>query len=568
MSTPINPQSLEDLRCGYWELVAARPAYERAAAFYEGTVDEVYSSPKVTRLLAKFGLDAIESFNFAHIPVDAVANKLRLNNVNGDKEGNEEGEIEQNEEVNSVIDDLWEYNELAEELPSIFRNTGKYGDYYMMVWPVVGDADEDYNVTRGFDPEKSAQQLVTGDTVVEDDEIEVRPVAGNKSIVAVDIMPLDPFTTRVFYDTENPKKKTYAIRSWVEGDVKSDNMVVRVNLYYSNRIERWMHKGKPSKRKNAQQKWEPYNQDGNAAVLPNPFGEVPIFHFRTDRTYGRPDHINAYGPQLAINKLVTSHLATVDYQSFPQRYALLDPMADQSGLNGADFDPFAPEDADQDPEDDDNESQLEADPAAVWQFSGMKTVGQFESANADAFLKPFDRYVKALAQATDTPFHYFDRQGERPPSGENIRQVNEFLNAKAGFRQTSYGGEIKKFTTLALTMMGLDVERINVEWEPLEVVTDFVEWQAVNEKIAAGVPTETALIEAGYRPAVVYQWKKAREAAAKDELAQQVEQARLINAMKHDTEPAPDVRYAEHNPQQNTSTGKPSGSKPSSGNSK
>jgi hypothetical protein len=53
-------QSLHDLRCGYWELVAARPAYERAAAFYEGTVDEVYSSPKVTRLLAKFGLDACE----------------------------------------------------------------------------------------------------------------------------------------------------------------------------------------------------------------------------------------------------------------------------------------------------------------------------------------------------------------------------------------------------------------------------------------------------------------------------------------------------------------------------
>jgi hypothetical protein len=551
-------QSLEDLRCGYWELVAARPAYERAAAFYEGTVDEVYSSPKVTRLLAKFGLDAIESFNFAHIPVDAVANKLRLNNVNADKEGNEEGEVTQNEEVNSVIDDLWEYNELDEELPTIFRNTGKYGDAYVMVWPVVGE-ETDANVTRGFDPQKTAKQLVTGDTVTEDDVIEARPVT-RKTIVAVDILPLDPFTTRVFYDTENPKKKTYAIRSWVEGG-KGDDMVVRVNLYYPDRIERWMHKGKPSKRKNAQQKWVPYVQDGNAAVLPNPFGEVPIFHFRTDRTYGRPDHVNAYGPQLAINKLVTSHLATVDYQSFPQRYALLDPMADQSGLNGADSDPFAPEDEDQDPEDDDNDSQLEADPAAVWQFSGMKTVGQFESADADAFLKPFDRYVKALAQATDTPFHYFDRQGERPPSGENIRQVNEFLNSKAGFRQTSYGGEIKKFTTLALTMMGQDVERINIEWEPLEVVTDFVEWQAVNEKIAAGVPTEIALIEAGYRPALVYKWKKEREAAAEDALAQEIEQQRLVNAMKHDINPAPDVRYAEHNPQK---PGSPSTPKTSS----
>ncbi len=548
MST--NPDSFDDLRCGYWELVAARPAYERAAAFYEGTVDEVYSSPKVTRLLAKFGLDAIESFNFAHIPVDAVANKLRLNNVNADKEGNEEGVFEKNEGVNSVIDDLWEYNELDEELPGLFRNTGKYGDGYVMVWPVVGE-DVDDNVTRGFDPNKTARQLETGDTVVEDDIIEGRPVT-RKTIVAVDVMPLDPFTTRVFYDSENPKKKTYAIRSWDEGE--GNERKVRVNLYYPNRIERWVHKGKPSKKKNAEQKWEPYVEDGVAALLPNPFGEVPIFHFRTDRAYGRPDHINAYGPQLAINKLVTSHLATVDYQSFPQRYALLDPMADQSGLQGADSDPFAPEDADQDPEDDDNESQLEADPAAVWQFSGMKTVGQFESADADAFLKPFDRYVKALAQATDTPFHYFDRQGERPPSGENIRQVNSFLNSKAGFRQTAYGGEVKKFTTLALTMMGHDVERINVEWEPLELVTDFVEWQAVNEKIVAGVPMEVALVEAGYRPALVQEWKKrAEEQAEKERQQAQADEERTIKL-------AADAKQQTANANQ-SSSGKPSPAK-------
>lgn len=544
-------QSVADLRCGYWELVESRPAYERAAAFYEGTVDEVYSSPKVTKLLAKFGLDAIESFNFAHIPVDAVANKLLLHSINGDRDGNEEGVVEKNEEVNGVIEDLWEYNELEEELPNIFRDTGKYGDYYLMVWPVVGEEQEE-PVAKGFDPHKTAKQLETGDTVVEDDEIASVPVT-RKSIVAVDILPLDPFTTRVFYDTENPKKKTYAIRSWTEGE--GANVVVRANLYYPDRIERWMHKGKPSKRKNAQQKWELYNQDGNPSILPNPFGEVPIFHFRTGRSYGRPDHINAYGPQLAINKLVTSHLATVDYQSFPQRYALLDPMADQHGLNGADSDPFAPEDADQDPDDDDNESQLEADPAAVWQFSGMKEVGQFQAANSDAFLKPFDRYVKALAQATDTPFHYFDRQGERPPSGENIRQVNEFLNKKAGFRQVAFGAEIKKFTTLALTMMGIDVERINVEWEPLENVTSYVEWQAVNEKIAAGVPPQVALVEAGYRPAQVAEWIRLAEEQAQREHEQAMadEQAKIELAAKYKQQTVDQNKSSSAKPSDNSS---------------
>lgn len=558
----------DDLHYGYWELVNARPAYERAAAMYEGSVDEVYSSLKVTRLLAKFGLDSIESMNFAHIPVDAVANKLRVNavtvedqdvtpdktpekiktapkpdpvsNDNGSGSGasggpgkttdpsqrqdlvqqqQRKGPIDkpkQNNPVNEVIEDLFDYNEFAEELPILFRNTGKLGDYYMMVWPVVGEDKDEPNVSRAFDQKQTVNTLATGEPIVEDNHVEVPE--GNKSIVAVDMMILDPFTTRVYYDPENPKKKKYAIRSWQEGD--GQNRIIRVNLYYPDRIERWMHKGRPARRRTAQQKWEPYKADGKPAVLPNPFDEVPIFHFRTDRTYGTPDHYNAYGPQLAINKLVTSHLATVEYQSFPQRYALLDPTADQSGFQGADSDPFAPDDLDNDADDDDNESQLEADPGAVWQLSGMKAVGQFEAANVDAYLKPFDRYVKALAQVTDTPFHYFDRTGERPPSGENIRQVNESLNAKAAARQTSYGSELRKATTFALNMLGHDVERVNVVWEPLENVTSLVEWQAINEKQTAGVPRDVTLIEAGYRAELVAEWEEAtlaKEAQEKEE---------------------------------------------------
>src|SRR4051812_40051153 len=82
-------ENTDDLSCGYAELVKARPDYERAAAMYDGSVEEIYSSPKVTQLLAKFGLDSIESMNFAHIPVDAVANKLRLNAVTVDDQDQE-----------------------------------------------------------------------------------------------------------------------------------------------------------------------------------------------------------------------------------------------------------------------------------------------------------------------------------------------------------------------------------------------------------------------------------------------------------------------------------------------
>jgi hypothetical protein len=528
----------KELREAYFELVQSRPAYERAAAMYEGTIEEVYSSHKVKLLLAKFGLNAIESFNFAHIPVDAVANKLRLNSVTADDQGNEEGDIKVNKEVNSVIEDLFDYNEFQEELPLLFRNVGKYGDYYMMVWPVIGNEDDDPSISRAFDKNlliNAVDDTVTGqvnqegDPVVEDNHVEVP--AGNRAVVAVDMMMLDPLTTRVFYDPENPRRKMFAIRSWQEGD--KQDMIVRVNLYYPDRIERWYHKGKPSNRKHSKEKWTPYDADGKEAVLSNPFGEVPFFHFRTERTYGRPDHINAYGPQLAINKLVVSHLATVDYQSFPQRYALTDPKADESGFQGADSDPFSPEDGLGDPEADDNEGQLEADPGAVWLLQGIKNVGQFQPSDPDAYLKPFDRYVKALAQATDTPFHYFDRTGERPPSGENIRQVNEVLLSKAEARQTSYGSELRKSVTFALNMLGHDVERVNVEWDPLENVTSLVEWQAIQAKQDAGVPRDVTLVEAGYRANLVQEWKRQEEAQAEKERQQALEDEQMkIDAAK------------------------------------
>ena len=563
----------EDLVKGYQELVAARPAYERAAAFYEGTVEEVYASQKVSRLLAKFGLDAIDNFNFAHIPVDAIANKLHINAVTVDdgtdplnssslsskaakhskeqmrdnstpgSSGESDGSSkkvngvelkkpgpnfalprddfgQKSNPINQVIEDLWEYNELGEELPHLHRNIGKYGDYYMLVWPVVGD--EDRNDTKAFDIKKSAAALSARAEANEEQADAVEEIdPKGKTIVAVDMICHDPLTTRAFYDTENPRKMSYVIRSWEEGE--KDNLIVRANLYYPDRIERWVHKGRPPKRRNAKSKWTPYKEDGSSAVLPNPFDQIPFFHYRTDRTYGKPDHMYAYGPQLAINKLVTSHLATVDYQSFPQRYALTDPQADNGSIQGVDSDPFAPDD-DNDPEDD-NFSQLESDPSVVWKLEGIKTVGEFKPADAKAYLDPFDRYVKAMSQVTGIPLHFFDKQGERPPSGENIRQVNEQMNSKVETRQLGVGATHRNAFTFALNLLGHEVERVKVTWRPIEVVTDLTGWQAINEKQLAGVPAEVTLIEAGYLPEEVAPWKEEWDRQAIE--AQKIEQQQL-----------------------------------------
>ncbi|MCA1840220.1 MAG: hypothetical protein LC723_07815, partial [Actinobacteria bacterium] len=413
--------------------------------------------------------------------------------------------------LDTAVEDLWDYNELGEELPILHRNICKYGDYYMMIWPVVGD-DAD-STSKGYDTTDAAQRLGTppegwafhGPDDQAGDPVETQ-IGSGASIVAVDMICHEPLTTRAFYDPENPRKMTYVIRSWEEG--QGQELTVRANLYYSDRIERYVHKGRPplKHRSNAKYKWEQYTADGAPAILSNPFDQIPFFHYRTDRTYGKPDHFNAYGPQLAINKIVTSHLATVDYQSFPQRYALTDPTADPSGVSGTDNDFFGGDD-DDDPEDNGGTNDLQADPGSVWKLDGFKDVGQFQAANPDAYLKPFDRYVKAMAQATGIPFHFFDKQGERPPSGENIRQVNETLNSIVETRMMCIGGTHKSAFTFALNLLGHDVEKIKVVWRPIDVVTDLVGWQAINEKQLAGVPPEVTLVEAGYLESEVAPWK-------------------------------------------------------------
>lgn len=509
-----------DLTYAYCELRDARPYYERAEAFYQGSVTEVYSSAKITRLLYKFGLNNFDNFNFAHIPVDAVANKLSIISVSADDES-------ETSDADTTLEDLWDYNELAEESRIAHRKAGMYGDYYLMVWPVVGE--EDPSMIKPTPKELADMLGEYGDVSVFRPEPEQ---VTSKTIVAVDMTFHDPLTTRLFYSLENPLKKAFAIRSWTEGE--KNDLITRANLYYEDRIERYMYEGKPPKSRYAQTKWKPFSADGEPAVLTNPFGVIPFFHFRTDRPYGRPDHINAYGPQLAINKLVTSHLATVDYQSFPQRYGLMDPNADPSGQQGADFNPFQPDDID-DPESEFNDSQLSADPSAFWDLKGYKAVGQFAPATPDAYLKPFDRYVKAMSQVTDTPMHYFAKdQTDRPPSGEMLRVANEPIDSKAEERQEMYGNTWKKALDFAMSMMGVDTDRINIAWRPVETVTDKTGWETVNLQQMAGVPKDVTLVWAGNPPEQVAQWMEQEEQEQEEDQQDQLDfmkKQAMVNSM-------------------------------------
>lgn len=460
-----------DLIDAYAELCAARPGYAKAEAYFDGDVDEIFASDKVARLLAKSNLDELDEINFARIPVTAVTDRLHITAITtGD------------DDTDAEINDLIKRNQLDEELPGLHTRACSQGDAYLMVWPALD--------TEG-------------------------------GITGIDMFVNSAATVRVIYDDENPLRKKLAIKSWCTGSGKEQQ--IRADLYYPYlsdqdpaRIERWVWTGKHSKKND---KWTPYTEDGQPAVLPNPYGVIPFFHYRTGRPYGRPEHYAAYGPQSAINKIVLGHLATVDFQSLPQRYGLIDPAVDQSGMQ-ADFDPDNPEDLDGDPESPLNPSQLRNDPGELWMLQGLKGVGQFSAADPQVYLAPFDRYVKAMAQVTSTPFQEFDSTGDAI-SGEARREARAALTARVQARQRSFGATHQDAFEFALRLLGYDDATVTVRWQPADYRDDTEGWETVDAKIKAGVPRERALIEAGCPPEMVEGWLSALDDDA--ELLRRVE---------------------------------------------
>lgn len=440
-----------DLMFGIEELREARPGYDQAQIYYDGKVPEVFSSIRLRRALAAHQIDF--DLNFAKTPVNAVAHRLKVASITSPDPA-----------TNKLIAKIWKDNQLNLELPDLFRRAGEYGDAYLMVIPVEDDAD---------------------------------------NVVRVEMFYNSPQTVRVIYAEDNPRRKAYTIKKWCEGPYQ------RAELYYDDRTERWTT-GKNSKGDKAAD-WTPWPadpDDPDSWYLGHDWGEQPVFHFRTDRPYGVPEHYGAYGPQNAITKLQATHMGTVDYQGAPQRYALTENAnTDTSDLEPGDFDDddWPPDSANSGPSDSGDDSSLKAGPGEMWLLRGYKSVGQFDAANPDVFLDPIMFNVRAMAQITDTPLRMFDPQSSQR-SGESYREEDGPYISKVENRQTSYGAALHEAMMFALRRLGVPDPVVTVDWVPARSVSSAEGWQTVKAKIEAGVPRRQALMEAGYRAEQVDKW--------------------------------------------------------------
>jgi hypothetical protein len=483
-----------DLMIGLQQLANGLPDYHRAEMYYECTMPEFFASIRLRRALERTGVSF--RFNLASTPVDVMADRLEIASLT----------CPDDEEADTVLQDIWEHNLMDLATASQHLRTGEFGDTYVIVWPSAPEADTDEPDENAYNDaaiERSRRTLsVRGSSVFATRGVHQVPDGVDTD---VDIFYNSPKTTRIVYDADNPRVKRFAIKKWTEpaplgSKAKPQN---RVNLYYRDRIEKYI--SAPNSKGNQRKDWLRYEDDEDGGwPIENPFAEIPVFHFRTDMPYGTPEHRAAYGPQDAINKLMITHMATIDYHGFPQRYVL-----SEAGNYSDELADFDTDDDINRFEDTGHDSTLRSGPGEVWWLNGVKSAGQFNPPAPEVFLTPLDTYIRMMAQVTRTPLHYFDPQvySRYAPSGESIRASEVPLLKKVRKRQIAYGSTWLEVFRFALKVAGVDTDPlIDLRWIPAATIDDAAGWSMIQQKQNAGVPVRQTLLEAGYDPDMVDSW--------------------------------------------------------------
>lgn len=459
---------MSDRTEGYLALTDAEPAYVEAHNYYEGTIAEVFSSRVLRRALRKTG-DRFKMNVIRAVP-DAVADRLEIMSATVTPAAGEpkpaEGAGKAPAQV--ALDEIIEKNALAFEMPNVFHRASEYGDAFVMVWP---DPDDDGEGTR------------------------LPPVVNY----------ISPLSMRVIYDRDNPRVKRYAVHVWKVKRALGE--AYRMNLLYPDRIERW--ETKPGTKPDDDASWiesPADDEDPDSWTVENPYGVVPVFHFRNGTPYGSPEHLHGYGAQDAVNKIVIAHMSTVDFHMAPQRYALAEAGEDDDDADDFDLDTEF-DDAEEPATVEEREARkgLRSGAGEVWWLKGVKSVGQFTPADSETFTKPAGFYLRMLAQMTNTPLHIVDESGDEP-SGESRRRKEGPLTKKVRDRQQMYGATVEEMYAFALRVAGFEGRRVVVRFAPAEIVSDAEGWATIKSKIEAGVPVRQALSEAGYTSEQIGEW--------------------------------------------------------------
>jgi hypothetical protein len=302
----------------------------------------------------------------------------------------------------------------------------------------------------------------------------------------------DAHMIHIEYAASNPRQMLWAAKQWI-----GDDEHYRIVLYYPDRLEYFVGRGKTS-------------QTGTAGgmmadtpdVAPNPFGQVPFFHFRRERRAIRSEFANALPLQDAINKLLADMMVAAEFGAFRQRYIIS--QADPGNLKNAP-----------------NENWWI--PAGDGQGQGA-SAGEFSPSDLGNYMNGMKDLAASISIITRTPKHYFMTQGG-DPSGEALIAMESPLVKKVKRYMARFAPPWKELASFLLKLDGREVpaDAIQLIYEKPETVQPKAQAEVRKLKVETGMPLTTVLRAEGWTAeqlATLEQDKLAQQAQSAQGLAQ------------------------------------------------
>ena len=278
----------------------------------------------------------------------------------------------------------------------------------------------------------------------------------------------DPLNVQAIYEDGDPETLRYVMKVWQE-DFWGENQrqkAVRANLYYSDRIEKYVASGG-------------WGSNNAGSVLPtsftlmedpgpNPFApNIPVVHFEP-AVLELQDVVTL---QDAINKLFTDMMVTGEFNAFRQRYLISNA----------------------------NLEKLKSNPQSLWQIpkgtsdEESTQVGEFSASDLSMFLTAMEKLANSIAIISRTPKYYMMATGSNV-SGEALTVMESPLVKKCEQHQALFS---KRWNDVAEFVVG-EAPNISPSWDEIETAQTQYQIQAMKDMVSMGIPLKTVLKQFGW----------------------------------------------------------------------
>lgn len=426
---PVSAQELQQqwLTWAGEALAEKQEEYTRFEDYYNGDHELAFATDKWA---TTFGT-IFEEFadNWCGVVVDSMVQRLEITGWT-----TEGGNKDEKEKWIKTAEEIWDRNELHVEEEDLNIQTLVKGDSYLMVWP---DPDEN---------EKQAEVYFN-----------------------------DALYTSVFYDPTRRRRIARATKSYIDMEG-----IPHLYIYTPERILEYQGSMQtpPNTLAMMQMRGEVLDILPNGWILleddPNPYGEVPVFHFRNKSgggTHGMSELKSVIPVQNAVNKLLMDLMVASEFGSFRQKWVA------GGGV----------------PRNPDGTSGWKTGGDRVWHTTDPTAkFGEFGQVDLEPIFRAIDSLVGHIAKITQTPMHYLRTSGDMP-SGEALKTAESGLVGKCKERQKSLGASWSKAMTFAVRLE-LGLEKLDKPlmpvWRDPEIRHDLEQAQTAQLKSIMGIPLE------------------------------------------------------------------------------